>query len=114
MRFSVLMVVVVFALFGGTTGCPSQTALESCLSDCQRVGDACNPGDAMLGTFSASACQDICREDNSRLILFPDCVPCLADEVSCDVNAFLSECVPEHCWDPEVWNETGEAVPYRR
>lgn len=107
----VLSILFVFGFL--MTGCPSQSALDRCLSDCQRVGDTCNP-DGASNSFSTSACQDICQEPNSRLILFPECVTCFSDEVSCDIGQFFDYCVPEHCWDPDVWAETGMAVPYRR
>lgn len=93
------------------SGCPGQSGLERCLQDCESIGNACNPGNEP-GTFSTGACQDVCREPNSRLIDFPDCFPCLETGVMCDVPRFFVECVPVHCWDPEVYNETGMDVPY--
>lgn len=91
-------------------GCPSPNAVEQCVIDCHSIGAACNPMD-LPGRFSASACEEICREPNSRLVLFPDCFPCLETEVACDVTRFFDECVPVYCWDPEVYNDTGMAVP---
>lgn len=88
---------------------PALDPVEQCILDCHRVGEACNPYN-IEGRISATACMEICREENSRLVLFPDCFPCLADEVSCNVTRFFRECVPHRCWDPGVWNDTGMAV----
>jgi len=111
-RFHSFVLVPILLGFVSIGGCCAEAPdpVEECILDCHRVGLACNPDD-LQGRFSATACMDICREENSRLVLFPDCFPCLADEVSCDVPRFFTECVPAHCWDPDVWNETGMAVP---
>lgn len=97
-------VVFVLAILGGLTGgcCatePSLDPVEQCMLDCHRVGEACNP-DMVQGRFSAENCARDCMLENSRLVRFPDCVPCLRDTAECTGTLFIDRCL-DYCWDPE-------------
>lgn len=88
---------VLLAVAGCYAVPPPNSPLVECLADCVRVGERCNPGREQ-GRFSIDGCVDLCLEPDSRLLRYPDCVPCLAERAECTGTVFIDRCL-DVCWD---------------